>query len=155
MVALSVPSAPSVNSNVDLSSVTPVTETVLEVTVTEHVAVLEPSVVVTVIVADPAFTAVTLPELSTVAVAASEDFQLTDLLVALSGATVAVSVSDPPSVRLRVVLLIETPETPTVAGTGSSCPQENNERETKTATKAAEKNPNSLFITLLISSLQR
>ena len=84
------------------------------VTVTEQVAVLPPSAVVTVIVADPGLTAVTLPLPSTVAISVAEDFQLTDLLVALSGDTVAVSVSDPPSTRLRLVLLSDTPVTATV-----------------------------------------
>jgi hypothetical protein len=104
--------------------VTPVTGTALAATVTEHVAVLEPSEVVTVIVAEPALTAVTLPLASTVATPASEDFQLTDLLVALLGDTVAVRDSEPPSLRLTLDLLSETPATETVSGSlGSSLPQ--------------------------------
>ena len=88
------------------------------VTVTEQVAVLFPSAVETVTVADPAFTAVTLPLSSTVATSVADDFQLTDLLLAFSGLTVAVSVSEVPSTRLRAVLLSETPVTATVVGLG-------------------------------------
>ena len=88
------------------------------VTVTEQVAVLLPSVVVTVTAADPAFTAVTLPLPSTVATSVAEDFQLTDLSLAFSGLTVAVSVSEEPSARLRVVLSRVTPVTATVVGVG-------------------------------------
>ena len=66
------------------------------VTVTWQVAVLLPSAVVTVMVAVPAFTAVTLP-LSTVATEVSEDFHVTALLVAFAGATVAVKVVVLPS----------------------------------------------------------
>ena len=113
-VAFNWADSPSVSSISVLSRVTPVTLIVLEVTVTEQVAVLEPSVVVTVMVAEPALTAVTFPLLSTVATPVSEDFQLTALFVALVGATVAVSVSDPPSAKVRLVLLSDTPVTATV-----------------------------------------
>ena len=147
--------SPSVSSRLFLSTVTPVTLIVLEVTVTEQVAVLEPSTVVTVIVAEPAFTAVTLPLLSTEAVEASEDFQLTVLLVALEGATVAVRVSEPPSTRLRLVLLRVTPVTATVVGTvwplppgvsGSSGPQDIIVMGNNAAAKAAIAVLSSFFI---------
>ena len=98
------------------SKVIPVTATSFAATVTVQVAVLEPSVVVTVIVVEPALTAVTLPLLSTVAMFESDDFQLTALLVALSGVTVAVKVSEVPSVRLMEALLMLTPVTATVLG---------------------------------------
>ena len=61
-------------------------------TVTVQVAVLLPSVVVTVIVVVPAFRAVTFP-FETEATEVSLELQVTALLVALSGATVAVSCS--------------------------------------------------------------
>jgi hypothetical protein len=67
-----------------------------------------------VIVAEPALTAATFPLLSTEATLASDDFQLTALLVALLGVTVAVSVSDPLSAKVRLVLLSDTPVTATV-----------------------------------------
>jgi hypothetical protein len=98
------------------SKVIPVTATSFAATVTVQVADLEPSVVVTVIVVEPALTAVTLPLLSTVAMFESDDFQLTALLVALSGVTVAVKVSEVPSVRLMEALLMLTPVTATVLG---------------------------------------
>ena len=80
-------------------------------TVTAQVAVLEPSAVVTVMVAEPAVTAVTLPVLSTVATAVLLLFQETDLLVALSGVIVAVNVADSPTLRLIFVLLSVIPVT--------------------------------------------
>ena len=61
-------------------------------TVTEQVAFLLPSSVVTVIVAVPAFFAVTTPELETVATVVLFEVQVTFLFVALDGDTVAVSV---------------------------------------------------------------
>lgn len=61
-------------------------------TVTAHVAVLLPLLVVTVMVVDPAFLAVTTPVLETSAILSSSVDQVTDLSVALDGATVAVSV---------------------------------------------------------------
>src|SRR5687768_10866841 len=63
----------------------------LFVTVMVEVAVLPWSCVVTVIVAVPTATAVTSPELFTVATEVLLDDQLTFLFVALAGATVAVS----------------------------------------------------------------
>ena len=82
---------------------TPVTATVAGLTVTEQVAVLPPSVVVTVIVAVPAFFADTTPEEDTVATVVLLDNQVTDLSVALDGLTVAVNVCVSPSVIVRDV----------------------------------------------------
>jgi len=85
-------------------------------TSTEHSAVLPPSAVVTVIVAEPAATAVTTP-FATVATAASLVDHVTALFVALAGATVAVRVSELPSLptfRVRVLLLSVTPVTGTI-----------------------------------------
>ena len=72
-------------------------------TVTSQVAVLPPSSVVTVIVAVPALIAVTTP-LSTVATEGSLVDQVTFLLVAVSGLTVADKVKVSPSVRVSEVL---------------------------------------------------
>ena len=60
----------------------------------------------TVIVASPAATPVTLPLASTEATAGSLDFQVSFLLVAFAGATVAVSVSLPPT-RREVAVFVE------------------------------------------------
>lgn len=79
-------------------------------TVTSHVAVLLPSAVVTVIVALPAETAVTTP-LETVATDVFNDVQVTVLLVAFSGATVAVKVSVAPTSSVVSVLFKLTPVT--------------------------------------------
>ena len=67
-------------------------------TVTSHLAVLAPSSVVTVIAALPGATAVTSPVAETVATFSSLDVQLTFLLEAFSGRTVAVRVALSPSV---------------------------------------------------------
>jgi len=95
------------------ATVTPVTATVF-VTVTAHVAVFLPSTVVAVIVAVPAATPVTVPSL-TVAVALLLLVQVTFLLVALEGATVATRVSVPPMEMEAVVLFNVTPVTGTLA----------------------------------------
>ena len=119
------------SSRASISNLTPVTATFLASTVTEQVAVLPPSDVVTVMVAVPALTAVTWPPL-TVATPVLEEDQLTPVLVALEGATEAVRVSLPPSVRVMELLLRLTPVTATVVGvegvglsglSGSSGPQ--------------------------------
>jgi hypothetical protein len=75
-----------------------------DITLTSQEAVLPPSVVVTVIVAVPGPTAVTVP-LLTVATLLLLDDQLTALFVALLGFTVAVRVpvEVPPMVRVRLV----------------------------------------------------
>lgn len=86
-------------------------------TVTEQVAVKLPSSVVTVMVAVPAATAVTLPVLSTVATLVSLEDQVTFLLVALAGFTVATRVAvAPPTVRVSVLWSRVTPVTGTVYG---------------------------------------
>jgi hypothetical protein len=78
------------------------------------VAVLAPSCVVTVIVADPDATAVTRPDPFTVATAVLFELQLTVLFVAFDGDTVAVSCCVPPTFRLAVVGDTLTPVTATV-----------------------------------------
>lgn len=115
IVAVRVSDAPSVRVSADLFRLTLVTDTVGALTVTEQLAVFEPSAVVTVMVAVPALTAVTFPEVLTVATDVFEDFQLTFLFVAVNGETVAVRVSDAPSVRVNVDLFRLTPVTETVA----------------------------------------
>ena len=82
------------------------------VTVTVQVSVLFPSAVLTVITAVPSATAVTLP-FSTVAMLGLSLAQLTALFVASAGATVAVSVSFAPSLRVSVFLFSVTPVTAT------------------------------------------
>ncbi len=77
-------------------------------TVTLHAAVFPPSAVVTVIVASPALTALTLPSASTVATEGSLDFQLTALYVASEGVIVAVSLSVSFGFISAVVLLSST-----------------------------------------------
>ncbi len=71
---------------------------------TVHLAVLLPSLVVTVISAVPALRAATLPVVSTVATAVSLDFQITVLSDAFAGETVAVNVSFAPTTSEVVVL---------------------------------------------------
>ena len=66
----------------------------LYLTVTTQVAVLLPSVVLTVIVAVPLATAVTLPFASTVATVLFDDVHVTFLLVAVVGLIVAVNGED-------------------------------------------------------------
>ena len=94
-----------------LFKVTPVTATLLTVTV--QVAVLLPSSVVTVIVAVPAATAVTTPP-DTVATDVLLLIQLTVLFAALEGATAAVRVSVLPTKILADVLFRDTPLTATL-----------------------------------------
>src|SRR5699024_6364070 len=91
--------------------VTPVTAIGLAVTVNAHLAVLLPSLVVTVMSAAPGLTAVTLPVLSTVAIAASDDANVTVLSVAVDGATVATKLPVAPSCNDKVVLSNVTPVT--------------------------------------------
>ena len=75
------------------------------VTVILQVADLfEPSVVVAVIVASPALTAVTTPLALTVATDVFDDFHVTDLFVVFDGRTVALRVSVSATLRLAVVL---------------------------------------------------
>lgn len=98
-VAVSVPVVPAVKDILVLFRETPVTETVPALTVTEHVAVLPPSDVVHVIVADPADLAVTVPSEETVATEVLLDDHVTALLVALLGETVGVSSYVSPAVN--------------------------------------------------------
>ena len=83
-------------------------------TVTAQVAVLPPSLVVTVIVAVPAFTPVTTPSEETVATPVLDEVQATVLSVAVDGLTVAVRVAVLPCDRVRVVGETVTPVTGTV-----------------------------------------
>jgi len=92
-------------------TVTPVTATAL--TVIADVAVLLPSLVVTVIVALPAATAVTRPVELTVATEVLLDDQVTAVLVALLGAMVAVSCCVAPVANVADVGLTVTPVTET------------------------------------------
>jgi hypothetical protein len=113
-VAVNVCVSPTVIDNDVLFRLTPVTDTVVSVTVTKHVVVFPPSFVVTVIVAVPAALAVTKPEDETVATEVLLEDQVTDLSVAFEGVTVAVSVWVSPSVIESDVLLRLTPVTATV-----------------------------------------
>jgi len=74
-----------------LSRVTPLTDTTAAETVTEQLALLSPSAVVTVIVALPMATPLTRPFEETVALLEPEVDQLTLLFVASAGTTVATS----------------------------------------------------------------
>ena len=89
MVGLNVTVFPSLSVTEDQFSVMPVTNWA---TVISQVAVLDWSLVVTVMVAEPLPTAVTLPLASTVATDVLEDFQLTALFVASEGRIVGVKV---------------------------------------------------------------
>ena len=80
-------------------------------TVTLHVAVFDPSFVVTVMTALPAFTAVTLPFWSTVTMALLLDCHVTVLSVASLGLTVAVRVSLLPFSIVSSVLFKDTEAT--------------------------------------------
>ena len=80
-----------------LSSVTPVTATVAAFTTILQVAVFPPSLVVTVMVASPAFMAFTFPLSLTPATSGALLVQVMDLSVALDGVTVAVRVVVSPS----------------------------------------------------------
>jgi hypothetical protein len=88
-----------------------------DITVTVQVAVCPPSLVVTVIVAVPGDTAVTLPFPSTVATDPFDDDHVTVLSVASAGDTVAVRVRVAPSVRDIELLLRVTPVTSTAEDT--------------------------------------
>ena len=88
---------------------TPVTA--IGFTVTEQVAVFFPSSVVAVMTTVPTFTADTFPFESTVATLELELDQVTFLLVAFEGVTVAVNLSVPPINRDSDVLFNDTPVT--------------------------------------------
>ena len=113
-VAVRVAVSPSVSSSEDLSKVTDSTATVFFLTVTEQVAVLSPAFAV--MVAVPSATADTLPLASTEATDALLDDQETVLFVALSGFTVAASVTDSPTLRETEVLSRLTDETAMTCG---------------------------------------
>jgi hypothetical protein len=116
IVAVKEPEAPpTVRLMVEALKVTPVTATLVLVTVTVQVAVLDPSAVVTVIVAVPAATGETTPLDDTVATAVLLLVQLTFVLVALIGVTVAVKVPEaPPTARFMVEALRLTAVTATL-----------------------------------------
>ena len=97
-VAVRVSSSPSVRVADDLSRVTPVTGYTLALTVTSQVAVLPPSSVFTVIVALPAFNAVTLPS-TTDTIDKLLLLQITVLFSASLGEIVATKVAVSPSVN--------------------------------------------------------
>ena len=110
-VAVSVAVSPSVKVNCVGLNATPDTGTVAALTFTEQVAFLAPSVVVTVIVAEPAFFVTTTPASDTVATSMLLEVHITDLSVAFAGATVAVKVAVSPSVNVNEVLSKLTPVT--------------------------------------------
>ena len=93
---------------------TPVTGILPVLMVTPHVAVLFPSAVVTVIVADPKATPVTRPVELTVATAVLPELQLTALFVAFAGDTVAVNCVVADGTIDTLAGLMETPVTGTV-----------------------------------------
>jgi len=94
-----------------LFNVTDVTATTFLLTVTAQVAVLSPAAAV--MVAEPSATAVTIPEDDTVATEGFELLHVTVLSVALSGLTVATSVSLSPSVKDSALLFNVTDVTAT------------------------------------------
>ena len=93
--------------------------TVWFTTVTVHVSVKPPTFVVTVITAVPADTPVIIPVLSTTAMPVLLELQLTVLSGALFGVTVAVRISEYPTVNVVMLLLRVTPETVLVTVTGT------------------------------------
>ena len=115
IVAVSVAFSPSVRVSSDWLIEIPVTSIIFGLTVTAHEAV-RPLDEVAVIVAFPAFRAVTTPSMETEATEVSEDDQITDLSVASSGVIVAVSIAFSPSVRVRSDWLIEMPVTSIIFG---------------------------------------
>ena len=114
IVAVNVCVDPFVKDMLVMFRLTPVTGTV---TVTAQVAVLLPSAVLTVMVAEPPATAVTLPLASTVATEVLELVQVTFLFVASLGVIVAIRVSVEPFAKDRLVLFRLTPVTGTVTVT--------------------------------------
>jgi hypothetical protein len=112
-VAVNVVVEPTFTLAVVGDTATPVTGTFVVLTVIADVAVNPPLTVVTVIVALPAATLVTTPAVFTVAMAVLLLDQVTLLLVALVGATVAVNVVVEPTFTLAVVGNTATPVTGT------------------------------------------
>ena len=86
------------------------------VTVTAQLAVLPPSFVVAVMVADPALTPVTAPFGDTVAIEALLLLHVTSLFVALAGVMAGVRVSVAPTARVVEVLFSDTPVTAMAVG---------------------------------------
>ena len=113
-VAIKVSLPPTSNERVFLFKVTLVTGLF---TVTTHVSFLvESNCEVTVIVAVPALSAVTLPVLSTLATEPLLVDQVTFLFVALDGKTVAISVSFAPISKVKVFLFSVTLDTGITGG---------------------------------------
>ena len=119
-VAVNEMPSPSGIETIPGSTVTPVTATVLLLTVTRADAVKPPSTVVAVIVAVPFAAAVTTPPEFILATLLLLVFQVTSLLLALDGITVAVNVPVLPGDKDKVAGLSVTPVTAvTVPGAGS------------------------------------
>ena len=116
-VAVSVSDSPSVRASSVLSSSTEVTATAFFLTVMAQVAVFPPAFAV--MTALPSFSAVTFP-FSTVATALSELLHVTVLSVALSGFTVALNESVPPTAISDVEEFNDTDATGIFSGTFSS-----------------------------------
>lgn len=115
MEALRVPVEPTTRLIEDLFRDTPVTVIEVGLTVTEHVAVLLPSEVLAVIVADPAALAVTVPSDDTVATEVLFDDHVTVLFVAFEGETEALSEYDWPGFNEIDLGDTDTPVTDTTA----------------------------------------
>ena len=113
-VATSVSLSPSFRDKDVLFSAMDVTATTFLLTVTEHVADLSPALAV--MAAVPSAMAVTRPDASTVAMEVFELLHVTVLSVALSGLTVATSVSLSPSFRDKDVLFSAIDVTGTTKG---------------------------------------
>lgn len=101
--------SPTVMERLEGESVTLVTGT--DFTVIEHVAVLPPSAVLTVIVAEPTLLAVIVPSEATKATSGLLDVHVTSLFVAFEGLTVAVRLEVSPLLIVREERLRDTPVT--------------------------------------------
>lgn len=119
-VAVSCCVAPTLNDAVSGETVTPVTGTMDEVTVTSAVAVKLPSTEVTVIVEVPMVSAITTPFVLTVATAVLLDEYVTDLLLAFEGVTAGVSCRVAPPVSEKVVGVTLMPVTGTTTQVSDS-----------------------------------
>ena len=91
-------------------------------TVTGSSAFTPPSSVVAVMVAVPALTPVTVPSAATLATDSSEEDQVTFLLTASSGVTVAVSLVESFSIRVSLLFTTPVPEIATAVGMVRSAP---------------------------------
>jgi hypothetical protein len=107
---------PTVKVVAVLFKVTSVTETDEELTVTAQDDVKLPSAVLTVIVALPAATPLTVPPCETEAMLGALLLHETDLLSALEGKMLADKVSEPPTVKVVNALFKETLFTGVVSG---------------------------------------